>query len=67
MGAGPPSLRTQSARKSSNQPENRYSTRDWREIVLIVEDEKNRRDWKKGKVVRHVQGRDGVIRGVILQ
>ena len=30
-------------------------------------DEKNRLEWKKGRVVRRVQGRDGVIRGVILQ
>ena len=36
------------------------------EIVLIVADEKNRAKWKKGRVMRHVRGRDGVIRGVIL-
>ena len=30
-------------------------------------DEKNRREWKKRRMVRHIQGRDGVIRGVILQ
>ena len=34
---------------------------------MIVGDEKNRREWKKGRVVCHVQGGDGVIRGVILQ
>ena len=36
------------------------------EIVLVVGDEKNRAKWKKGRVMRHVRGRDGVIRGVIL-
>ena len=36
------------------------------EIVLIVGDEKNRGEWKKGKVVRLVQGKDGVVRGVTL-
>ena len=36
------------------------------EIVLVVGDEKNRSEWKKGKVVRLVQGKDGVVRGVAL-
>ena len=36
------------------------------EIVLFVGDEKNRAKWKKRKVMHHVQGRDGVMRGVIL-
>ena len=36
------------------------------EIVLVVGDEKNRGKWKKGRVMRHVRGRDGVIRGVTL-
>jgi hypothetical protein len=36
------------------------------EIVLIVGDEKNRRRWMKGKVVKYVKGKDGVIRGVIV-
>ena len=36
------------------------------ELVLIVGDKKNRRVWRKGKVVRHVKGKDGVVRGVIL-
>ena len=36
------------------------------EVVLIVGDEKNRGEWKKGKVVRLVQGKDGVVRGVVL-
>ena len=36
------------------------------EIVLVVGDEKNRAKWKKGRMMRHVRGRDGVIRGVIL-
>ena len=36
------------------------------EIVLIVTDEKNRGEWKKGKVVRHIRGKDGVVRGLSL-
>ena len=36
------------------------------EIVLIVADEKNRRAWKNGKVVRHIRGKDGVVRGLSL-
>ena len=36
------------------------------EIVLVVGDEKNRGKWKKGRVMRHVRGRNGVIRGVAL-
>ena len=39
---------------------------DIREIVLIVADEKNRGEWKKRKVVRHIQGKDGVVRGLSL-
>ena len=35
-----------------------------REIVLIIGDEKNRGEWKKGRVLRHIRGRDGVVRGV---
>ena len=34
--------------------------------MLVVGDEKNQAKWKKGRIMRHVQGRDGVIRGVIL-
>ena len=34
------------------------------EVVLVVGDEKNRADWKKGKVVRLVKGQDSVVRGV---
>ena len=34
------------------------------EIVLIIGDEKNRGEWKKGRVLRHIRGRDGVVRGV---
>ena len=37
------------------------------EIVLFAVEEKNRGEWKKGKVVQHIHGRDGVIRGVKLQ
>ena len=36
------------------------------EIVLIVGEEKNRGQWKKGRVLRIVKGADGVARGVIL-
>ena len=36
------------------------------EIVLIVADEKNRGEWKKGKVVRHFPGKDGVVQGLSL-
>lgn len=34
------------------------------EIVLIIGDEKNRGEWKKGRVLRHIRGRDRVVRGV---
>ena len=36
------------------------------EFVLIVADKKNRGGWKKGKVVRHIRGKDGVVRGLSL-
>ena len=36
------------------------------EVVLVVGDEKNRGEWKEGKVMRLIQGKDGVVRGVIL-
>ncbi|XP_068714274.1 uncharacterized protein [Montipora foliosa] len=36
------------------------------EIALIVADEKNRGEWKKGKVVQHIRGKDGVVRGLSL-
>lgn len=36
------------------------------EIVLIFGEEKNRGRWMKGKVVKHVKGKDGVIRGVVV-
>ena len=36
------------------------------ETVLVVGENKNRGDWKKAKVVQHVNGRDGVVRGVVL-
>ena len=36
------------------------------EIVLVLGEEKNRGIWKNGKVVGHVKGRDGVVRGVKL-
>ena len=31
------------------------------EVVLVVGDEKNRDEWKKGKVSRLIQGEDGVV------
>ena len=34
------------------------------EIVLVIGDEKIRGEWKKGRVLRHIRGRDRVIRGV---
>ncbi|XP_068721773.1 uncharacterized protein [Montipora capricornis] len=34
------------------------------EIVLIIGDEKNRGEWKKGRVLTHIRGRDRVVRGV---
>ena len=36
------------------------------EIVILVGDEKNRGEWKKGKVTKLIRGKDGVIRGVKL-
>ena len=36
------------------------------DIVLVVGEEKNRGEWKKGRVVRVVKGKDGVVRGVEL-
>ena len=36
------------------------------EVVLVVGDKKNRGEWKKGKVTRLIQGKDGVVRGVVL-
>ncbi|XP_028404029.1 uncharacterized protein LOC114526646 [Dendronephthya gigantea] len=36
------------------------------EVVLVVGEEKNRSKWKKGRVVRQVKGKDGVVRGVVL-
>ena len=46
--------------------EERGSTPKVGEIVLIIGDEKNCGEWKKGKVVCLIQGKDGVIRGVTL-
>ena len=36
------------------------------EVVLVVGEEKNGSEWKKGRVVRQVKGKDGVVRGVVL-
>ena len=44
----------------------RGSTPKGVEIVLIVGDENKRGEWKKGNVVRVIEGRDGVVRGVTL-
>lgn len=46
---------------------NNYYYPEVREVVLIVGDEKNRGVWRKGLVLRHIRGRDGVVRGVVLQ
>ena len=32
-------------------------------IVRIIGDEKNRGEWKKGRVLRHIRGKYGVVRG----
>lgn len=34
------------------------------EIVLVVGDEKNRAEWKRGKVVELVKVKDSIVRGV---
>ena len=44
----------------------RGSTPKVGEVVPIVGDEKNCGEWKRRKVVRLIQGKDGVIRGVTL-
>ena len=36
------------------------------EIVLLTGEEKNRGEWRKGKVVRLIKGKDDVVRGVTL-
>lgn len=36
------------------------------EMVLIVGDEKNRDEWEKAKAIRYVQGKDAVVRGVVM-
>ena len=36
------------------------------EIVLITGDEKNGGEWRKGKVVRLIKGKDEVVRGITL-
>ena len=36
------------------------------EIVLITGDEKNGGEWRKGKVVRLIKGKDDVVRGITL-
>ena len=44
----------------------RETTPEVGEIVLVVGEEKNRGEWKKGKVVRLIEGKDGVVRGATL-
>ena len=34
------------------------------EIVLVVGEQKNMGELMKGRVIRHVKGKDGVVRGV---
>ena len=34
--------------------------------MLVVEEDKNRGEWKKGRMLRHVKGKDGIISGVVL-
>ena len=36
------------------------------EIVLVVGEQKNRGIWMKGKVLRHIKGRDGIVWGAVL-
>ena len=36
------------------------------EIVLVVAENRNRDEWKKAKVVQHVRGGDGLVRGIVL-
>ena len=36
------------------------------EIVLINGDEKNGGEWRKAKYVRHIQGKEGAVRGVTM-
>ena len=38
-----------------------------REVVLLVGEEKNRGEWKKGRILRHIRGQEDVVRGVVLQ
>ena len=36
------------------------------EIVLVVGEQKNRGIWMKGRVLRHIKGRAGIVRGAAL-
>ena len=36
------------------------------EIVLVVGEQKNRGIWMKGKLLRDIKGRDGIVRGAVL-
>ena len=36
------------------------------EIVLVIGEEKNKGEWRKAKVVRHIRGKDGDLIGVAL-
>ena len=37
------------------------------EVVLIIGDEKNRGEWKKCVVLKHIRGKDGIVRGLALR
>lgn len=37
------------------------------EVLLIVGEEKNRGEWKKILVLRHIRGQHDVVRGVVLR
>ena len=39
---------------------------DISEVVLVEGDEKDRNKWMIAKVIKHIRGRDGVVRGVSL-
>ena len=36
------------------------------EIVLVLGEQKNRGIWMKRKVLHHIKGRDGIVRGAVL-
>ena len=38
-----------------------------REVVLIEGEEKNKGEWKKGLILRHIRGQEDVVRGAVLR